>query len=287
MNMYKTVPKKIAIRAYSISLIRNITKNFFKIKIPKKWLFIIGCYRSGTTLLKNLLSYHPKISSLPEEGVLFTQYLSRPEEFGWTYMWLKCKDKIQITRKKEPEIALKIIKDWSPWFNSNSEIFLEKSIANILRIGWLEENFQPAFFIGIVRNGLAVAESIRRKAQPSKYKNPIYKSQYPIELCAKEWLESIEIMTKEFSKVSKWKLIRYEDLTQNPVEILRNLWEWLDLKPEPLSFKKGVLEIRNKKIIIKNRNSENLSRLTKNEKKKIWNIIKSGMIKMGYSNENY
>lgn len=39
---------------------------------PQKWIFIVGCYNSGTTLLEKILSLHPMIGSLRDEGVMLT-----------------------------------------------------------------------------------------------------------------------------------------------------------------------------------------------------------------------
>ena len=44
----------------------------------KNWIFITGCYNSGTTLLNQILSTHSRISGLPDEGVMLTDQLVRP-----------------------------------------------------------------------------------------------------------------------------------------------------------------------------------------------------------------
>src|SRR5690242_5444088 len=61
-----------------------------------KWVFILGCYNSGTTLLDQILSGHPQFSGLNEEGVMLTDQLPRPEDFQWRRMWWKCEDKMMI-----------------------------------------------------------------------------------------------------------------------------------------------------------------------------------------------
>ena len=35
---------------------------------PEKWLFVVGCYNSGTTLIADALADHPQIAALPDEG---------------------------------------------------------------------------------------------------------------------------------------------------------------------------------------------------------------------------
>jgi len=274
--------RRIAIRGYQSSLIRNFITKFVKIKQPKKWIFVIGCYDSGTTLLQNLLAYHHEISTLPVEGATFTKYLRRPEEFGWTMMWVKCKSKIELPRRYEPEMAKNIMRDWSPWFDESASIFLEKSVSNLVRMQWLEENFKPASFIGIIRNGLAVAEGIRRRARPWRYKDNPYKTRYPIELCAKQWQVASEVMDSESQKVERFYLVKYEDLVKEPVKVLRNLWRWLGLKPEPIKVYSDTLNICGRQILIRDKNQESINRLCRDEIERVLNIIHPGMIRYGY-----
>ena len=53
---------------------------------PDRWVFVVGCYNSGTTLLANLLEAHPAINGLAREGVELTDALRRPELAGWPRM---------------------------------------------------------------------------------------------------------------------------------------------------------------------------------------------------------
>ena len=54
---------------------------------PDRWIFIIGCNNSGTTLLKSILTKHPLIAGFTREGVYLTDRLPFPEQFGWPRMW--------------------------------------------------------------------------------------------------------------------------------------------------------------------------------------------------------
>ncbi|MBK9319321.1 MAG: sulfotransferase [Bacteroidetes bacterium] len=42
---------------------------------PEKWVFILGCYNSGTTLLHKLLATHSDIGSMPNEGQFYSSQL--------------------------------------------------------------------------------------------------------------------------------------------------------------------------------------------------------------------
>ena len=59
---------------------------------PQKWVFIVGCYNSGTTLLADLMGNHPDISALPVEGVRLSDVWPLPETYAWNRMWMKCID---------------------------------------------------------------------------------------------------------------------------------------------------------------------------------------------------
>ena len=160
----------------------------------KKWIFIVGCYNSGTTLLDQILASHPEISGLPDEGVVLTDQLVTPEDFNWRRMWWKCKKEMKNSEIDVKKDAAKVKKHWSHFYDFKKSYFVEKSISNSLRIPFFNKHFKPAYFIHIVRNGYAVAEGIKRKAEVMDG-NPLYGNEsYPIEMCAEQWVQSLQII---------------------------------------------------------------------------------------------
>ena len=158
----------------------------------RNWVFILGCYNSGTTLLNQILAEHPEISGLPDEGVMLTSELYKPEDFGWRRMWSQCYEQLITKQDTSNSTARKIKKHWSHFYE-NRPYLLEKSISNVCRIDFLNTKFRPGYFIHIVRNGYAVSEGIRRKAQiipGNKYESL---NHYPVEICAKQWVDSLSI----------------------------------------------------------------------------------------------
>lgn len=81
---------------------------------------------------------------------------------------------------------------------------------------FLQEYFQPAYFIYIVRNGYAVAEGIRRKADLRRWKNPFYDKNYPIELCAKQWRKTDELVEQDRRHIRRFLQIYYGELPHTP-----------------------------------------------------------------------
>ena len=52
------------------------------VKKDKTWIFLVGSYNSGTTLLAEFLGHHPSISALPTEGYFITDQFVKDYDIG-------------------------------------------------------------------------------------------------------------------------------------------------------------------------------------------------------------
>ncbi len=267
---------------YRRSAVRHITQLICGCKNPHKWLFIVGCYNSGTTLLQRLLSKHPDISTLPREGVTLTYELPRPEDYGWTRMWAECLKQMQFTEKENPKKANKIIKDWSPFFDNRCSIFLEKSIVNLPRMEWIDKNFSNAYFLGIIRNPYAVCEGIRRRAKPKSPVNKKFPDGYPINLTAKQWLTANSMLQQQKNKVKRFALIKYEDLVSAPVRNLQTIYDYLQIAHPDMSFVNQALTINGKGTQIINMNDVSIKRLSHQDLMEINRVLGNFAKNFGY-----
>lgn len=249
-------------KAYRIKNARRILQLFSTPKHPKKWVFIIGCYNSGTTLLNRLLGGHPQISILNREGVQLTDQLPVPEMFGWNRMWHKCLDKLVIAESQNKRKVETIIHDWSFYYKKGSSVFVEKSISNAVRMKWLEINFQPAYFVYITRNPYAVAGGIRKKALPGPPVNELYPDGYPIELTAKQWLTSIELVERESQRIERFYHLTYEKLCRDPVATLSGIFTFLELEQPDIKTDGIKLIIGNYTEEVSNFNAKSFDRLS-------------------------
>ena len=230
---------------------------------PDRWIFIVGCYNSGTTLLNAILSTHEQISGLDCEGVVLTDVLTRPEECGWTRMWTRCFDQMRL----EPgagtkERATRVKRQWSFSYPRNATNLLEKSIANTARIPFLDAYFRPAYFIYLVRDGYAVAEGIQRKAEPARWDHPIYEDDYPIEICAEQWKRTDEVVRQDRGEVEQFLRIHYEELTSDPKSTIKKITDFLDLRPIDKSKLQGRWDVHGYGKPIQNMNPRSYARLT-------------------------
>ena len=45
-------------------IVAALARKMWPFEEPERWLFVVGCYNSGTTLLLNLLAQHPSVSHM-------------------------------------------------------------------------------------------------------------------------------------------------------------------------------------------------------------------------------
>ncbi len=211
---------------------------FGRIPKPKKWVFIVGCYNSGTTLLADVMGNHPDISALPVEGVRLSDVWPLPETHAWNRMWMKCIDEMRLTPGPGMKaLAQRVKRQWSFSF-ARKPLLLEKSIANTPRMPFIQAYFQPAYFIYIVRNGYAVSEGLRRGAKPMQWGRDDYGESYPIRMCAEQWAWTDRIVSQDRPEIQHLIEISYETLTEDPRSVLDRVTGFLEIAP----FSDQILE---------------------------------------------
>lgn len=244
------------------------------IPAPKKWVFIVGCYNSGTTLLHDILAKHHLIGSMSHEGQMCTNQFVTPRELGIPRLWAIQSDKFRLLEGSTSTSVPTILKrQWGHVFNDSSRpVLLEKSVTNSARVRWLNQHFVSSCFIAIIRNGYAVAEGIHRKTGHS------------YELSARQWAVSNKIMLQDLEHVPRKLIITYEDLTNTPDRVIHDLANFLELNGD---FKAGKLAKQNWSIHgvssqIRNMNQESLARLRADDKSAIEKEAIKMLISWGY-----
>ena len=219
-------------------------------------IFLIGCGRSGTTLLGQLFSTHPTV-----------RYLHEPYHF-WAAVEPKT-DFLQLYSRGEHHCILteelltpRAQRRFRCLFATKSGVtLLEKSPINAMRIGYLNAISPRATFVHIVRDGIDVARSIERIAMLTQrmafrsprnawwgvgdvkwsalirdgrasgyYADEVGALTTDAQLGAYEWLVSIR-------EVDAWRgrlgprlvELRYQDLTDQPRKTLQSLTDSLSL----------------------------------------------------------
>jgi hypothetical protein len=239
---------------------------------PDRWVFIVGCYNSGTTLLHDLLATHSDVGSMPWEGQFYTDQFPLPRALNLPRLWAIQPEHFHLAESDGSEIRVERLKrQWGARFNDPSRrVLIEKSPTNAGRTRWLQRHFENACFIGIVRNGFAVAEGIRRKAG------------HPVGLAARQWRVSNEIMLADFEHLRHRLLIRYEDLTDDLDTQMRRVAEFLDLEVERFSGMDRTWQIHGNPSTVRNMNSHSISSLSAEEMDAIQSEAGEMLAKFGY-----
>ena len=181
---------------------------------------IIGCARSGTTILGELLAAH--------EGV---QYIYEVWEKGG----LGAGDSHRLTeRHATPEVGREI----RDWFEARDDgrMIVEKCPRNALRVPSTKAIFPEAKLIHIVRDGRDVACSLRpgiggaewRHLKPENWRD-LMKLPWA-ERCACAWSEVISVALADL-KSADHLTVRYEDLVRDPRAEAARILKYLGLAP--------------------------------------------------------
>ena len=283
--MFRKTQSKIWNRIIRSRTAQPILSRFGPSGEHKLWIFILGNYNSGTTLLYELLRKQTGISSLPWEGSRLTHHFTDPNDYGWPRMWHACAEEMKGAEsglgKKE---ARHIKRQWNWSSNSTSKVFVEKSITNATRIPFLAKNFNPAFFIHIVRNPYASCEGIQRKATPNRQLTGTDFSSYPMSMCAQQWIESNQLIEAHLTE-SKSIQITYEDLCADPQKTIDNISTACpELSELGIRFETHEkIRVHGSSGLISNQNEDAISRLSEKDRSEITNVASKMMNHYGYS----
>jgi hypothetical protein len=240
---------------------------------PEKWVFIVGCYNSGTSLLHALLASHPQIGSMAREGQHCTDQLLRPKSVGLARLWALEPERFLLDETSQAPINVQRIKrQWGLWLNDPTRpVLIEKTPANAARVRWLQDHFDNAHFIGIVRNGYAVAEGIRRKAGHS------------LEKGALQWQRSNELRLADFDYLRCSLLLSYEELIEQPETTLAKIFSFLALPHEQQGdLAREVWNIHGEISELRNMNDPSLAVLAEAEMATIEETAGAMLRRLGY-----
>ena len=187
--------------------------NNLKNKVP---IFILGMPRSGTTLVEQIISTHSKVFGAGELNILSNSIY-----------------KLDILNNKVSEdLLLKLRNNYLAHineFNTSRKMVVDKLPANYLWIGLIFTIFPNAKVIHVKRNAVATCWSNYTKY----YSNPGIGFVYSLGDLGKYYkmyLEMINYWDNHFP--GKIHSLNYETLTEEPINEIRNLISYLDLKWE-------------------------------------------------------
>jgi hypothetical protein len=215
-------------------------------------VFVIGCGRSGTTVMGEMLSRHPALAYLFEPRDIWSY---EPRTDIWSKRAEQLGGRLQLGADDvRPETTAKIAKAFGAelWLQRGT-ILVEKLPINSFRVAFIHAMFPDARFIYMLRHGLEVARSIAKLAPRglwfghNDYKWRLLSDLARksgdarlVELCTSdelrgllEWRLSLLAARSALERLprGRWIEIRYEDLVDDPLAMCRQLEAFLGLPP--------------------------------------------------------
>lgn len=234
-------------------------KHYLEIVNSFRWMFIVGCNNSGTSLLHEIFRNCGQVSTLRHEGQRYSRALPRAYKKGHDRVWSEFIDDLKVAPCKSAELAPRLAHDWIHHLAKPIRpVIVEKTPANMVRMPFLQKSFPSAGFIGIIRNGYAVAEGIRRKAGK------------PLDRAARHWAKTNTIMIKEADQLNRFLEIRYEDMVGDFNAAAERLAEFVGIDVAPLiragrgRFSYETI-LGNQKLPVCNLNLQSISRLSNSD----------------------
>lgn len=226
-------------------------KDEIKFQVSKKRnafqpVFLIGCGRSGTTILGTTIGRHESITYLNERRDLWHQ--AYPEFDIWSEQYTNPK-LIATASENNPHKTEQLKKLFHrEQVLHNGAVLLEKLPINNFRLEFLQSAFPSAKYIYLHRNGIEVAKSIEQKTLTKRWfgqnsvKWQLLKklsdgldipnedlSNY--EKALLEWRFSLQFSEEFFSKLdaSKFYSLSYQSFLENTKVQIENIYTFLGL----------------------------------------------------------
>jgi len=200
---------------------------------------ILGCARSGTSILGELIAAHPNVKYKHEAHEVWNKAgLGENESHRLTAQHATPEVKRQIRRRFEKE-------------QGEALLFVEKCPRSVLRVPFIRQVFPEAKLIHIIRDGRDVACSLLpgiggsewRHLKPPNWEK-LFAEERGIMRCVMAWTEIVEIALSDLSGTPHYTL-KYEHLVSEPERTAHELLRFLDL-PEHSAIGEFCEKIQNK-----------------------------------------
>jgi len=212
-------------------------------------VFIVGCGRSGTTLLNHLFDQHPEVANFPSEA----NELWHPRLYPWHESKVDAPpffiDPVGFTRTS---LALRTAADDRRLLGtfgafqtvSRRPVFLNKTVMVTFMLDKVVELFPSARFVHLYRDGRAVALSALKKER-DKLTRPRYVQQGHVfdddgflRLYVAHWQEHILALDEADRRLGlrrdgRLYELGYEELCRDPRAALTGLARFLGVSAQP------------------------------------------------------
>jgi Sulfotransferase family len=216
---------------------------------PERPVLVIGCPRSGTSILLQVLLRSAELRSVQSEGHILWQPYHHPKHRAWDSDALGAED-VSDREREYVNLAIRLV--------VRDRRFVDKTPENCLRIPYLQALFADASFVFLRRraadNVSSLMEGWRARPRFVTYRlperleglGPLSGNWWSFvlipgwrdlrfspleEICARQYVACNEaaLTARESIDLGSWLDVAYEDLVGSPVETTRRVFEELGL----------------------------------------------------------
>lgn len=226
----------------------KLAPGFFSTKLRNPF-FVIGCPRSGTTLLVDTMATHDAVAHFPGEA----NELWHPQLFPWRDS--RHRDQVPPQEVDPREFTRLSLQHRTPaqvqhirasfgayQFFSHKPVFLNKSAMIGFMIPFIFDHFPEGKIVHIIRDGRSVALSWAKmqykKVQdfPDAYHGHGFGVSFSdvLRYCAQSWVDHMEEVEKqkrslELDQRGLILEIKYEEFCQDPKSILEEIADFMEI----------------------------------------------------------
>ncbi len=208
--------------------------------LNEKTILLYGFRRGGTNITWNIMQSHPYISSpIYETKELFYRSKRLKIIYKLNHYW----SGKRIVDKELFKFKMDNLNHVDNRYSSEGELYTKGQLKNcalcmksvneqMIYTDVILKTYPDLYFIALTRNGYALAEGYIRRGMSASDAGKIYNRIY----------EEIKRLS---NIISKYKLIKFEDVVEDPFGISKELFQFVDVNPKALK----KLRFKSKKVV--------------------------------------
>ena len=192
-------------------------------------VFLLGCARSGTSILGEAIAAHPRVTYLYEASAIWNRALpGRPD-----HRLTRADATAEAAARVRRELAERLV-------DPRRDVLVEKNPKHTLRIPLLDAMFPDCRIIHLIRDGRDTVASLmfrNRGPEWGHLKTPGWAdllARYPDAnhiRCAHQWRDAVRICRADGRELApgRYREVRYERLVADPAATIDEVLRFLEL----------------------------------------------------------